>query len=199
MWSTVTDRVAWSVGLSVTPVSPAKTAEHVEMPFGLWTRVGRKKQEFNRIRHVAPVCTISIVFARLRLRQCRRRHSAASCAKTAEPIDLRFGLWTRVGSRKHKFNHISQVAPMCPHGRAHWRHPANTTEPSVCGGDAVYVKLFRPLVLYITRFLSYLRNISRIHLHIQTTLLINYHRDSRLTSDDDDDDADDAGVASTYL
>ena len=34
----------------------------------------------------------------------------------AEPIDLPFGLWTRVGRRKHNFNHIGQVAPMCPHG-----------------------------------------------------------------------------------
>jgi len=36
----VTDRVAssvvLSVGLSVTLVSPAKTAEPIEMPFGLW-------------------------------------------------------------------------------------------------------------------------------------------------------------------
>jgi len=30
-----TDRVAWSVGWSVTVVSPAKTAEPIEMPFGL--------------------------------------------------------------------------------------------------------------------------------------------------------------------
>ena len=40
----VTDRVAWSVGqsvgLSVTQVSPAKTAAPIEMPFGLRTRVG---------------------------------------------------------------------------------------------------------------------------------------------------------------
>jgi len=40
----VTDRVAWSVGLSVglsvTLVSPAKTAEPIEMPLGLKTRVG---------------------------------------------------------------------------------------------------------------------------------------------------------------
>jgi len=28
-------------------------------------------------------------------------------------------LWTMVGRRKHKFNHIRQVTPMCPHGRAH--------------------------------------------------------------------------------
>jgi len=39
-----------------------------------------------------------------------------SCAKTVESIDLPFGLWTRVGRRKHNFNRIRQVAPMCPHG-----------------------------------------------------------------------------------
>jgi len=60
-----------------------------------------------------------------------------SCAKTAEPVDLPFGLWTRVGRRKHKFNRIHQVAPMRPHGRAHWRHLANTIEPPICCGDAV--------------------------------------------------------------
>ena len=31
----VTDRVAWYIGLSVTVVSPAKTAEPIEMPFGI--------------------------------------------------------------------------------------------------------------------------------------------------------------------
>jgi len=36
----VTDRVAWSVGLSVTLVSPTKTAAPIEMPFELRTRVG---------------------------------------------------------------------------------------------------------------------------------------------------------------
>ena len=37
----VTDQVAWSVGLSLTLVSSAKTAEPIEMPFGfgLKTRV----------------------------------------------------------------------------------------------------------------------------------------------------------------
>ena len=51
-----------------------------------------------------------------------------SCAKTAEPIDLPFGLCTRVGRRKHRFNRVHHVAPMCPHGRAHWRHLANMIE-----------------------------------------------------------------------
>jgi len=47
MRSIVTDRVAWSVGLSVclsvglsvTLVSPAETAEPMEMPFGLWAHM----------------------------------------------------------------------------------------------------------------------------------------------------------------
>jgi len=41
MWSIVTDRVAWSVGLSVRLVSPAKMLQPIKMPFGLRTRVGR--------------------------------------------------------------------------------------------------------------------------------------------------------------
>jgi len=36
----VTDRVVWSVHLSVTLVSPAKMAELILMPFGLRTQVG---------------------------------------------------------------------------------------------------------------------------------------------------------------
>jgi len=30
-----------------------------------------------------------------------QRHSAVICAKTAEPIEMPFGSWTRVGPRKH--------------------------------------------------------------------------------------------------
>jgi len=55
--------------------------------------------------------------------------SAVSCAKTAEPIDLPFGLWIRVGRRKHKFNSIRQRSPMFP-------PMANTIELSVWCGDA---------------------------------------------------------------
>ena len=40
MRSIVTDQVVWSVGRSVTLVSPAKTAEPIEMPFGLWAGMG---------------------------------------------------------------------------------------------------------------------------------------------------------------
>jgi len=42
----VTDRVAWSVCLSVMIMSLAKPAELIEMPLALWTRVGPR----NRIR-----------------------------------------------------------------------------------------------------------------------------------------------------
>ena len=39
MQPVVTDGVAWSVGQSVMIVSPAKMAEPIEMPFGVWTQV----------------------------------------------------------------------------------------------------------------------------------------------------------------
>ena len=37
MWPIVTDQVVWSDGRIVTQVSPAKTPEAIEMPFGLRT------------------------------------------------------------------------------------------------------------------------------------------------------------------
>jgi len=55
-----------------------------------------------------------------------------SCAETAEPIDLQFGLWTQVGRRKHTFSSV-----VFARWHQYWRHLANTIEPSVCGDDAV--------------------------------------------------------------
>jgi len=43
----------------------------------------------------------------------------------AEPIEIPFGLRTRVGPRKYVLR-----------TGAHWRHMVNTTEPSMCDGDA---------------------------------------------------------------
>ena len=37
---------------------------------------------------------------------------------------------------------------MCPHGKTDCRNLANTIEPLVYGGDAPYVKLRRPLVIF---------------------------------------------------
>jgi len=59
-----------------------------------------------------------------------------SCAKTAESIEVKFGLSTQVGRKKHEFSRIREVAPMCPDGRAHFRNLANTIQLFVCGGDA---------------------------------------------------------------
>ena len=49
--------------------------------------------------------------------------SAVSCAKMAETSDLPFGLWTRVGPRKHKFSRTRQS----PGGAnvPSWLHIAN--------------------------------------------------------------------------
>jgi len=50
----VTDRVAWSVGLSVgqsvTLMSRAKTAEAIELPFGLRTRVGPRNHVLHGVQ-----------------------------------------------------------------------------------------------------------------------------------------------------
>jgi len=48
----------------------------------------------------------------------------------------------------HKFNRIRQVAPVCPYGRTRCRHLSNNIEPSVDSGDAPYVNLLRPLVIF---------------------------------------------------
>jgi len=50
-----------------------------------------------------------------------------SCTKTAEPIEMPFGTWTRVGPGKNVLD-----------GDAHWHHTANTAEPFTCRGDAAF-------------------------------------------------------------
>ena len=58
-----------------------------------------------------------------------RRHSTVSCAKMIEPIEMPFGLWTRVGRRKHGYMG----------GTLH--KLANTIESSVCSGDAALCQI----------------------------------------------------------
>jgi len=53
--------------------------------------------------------------------------TVVSRAETVEPIEMPFGLWTRVGPRKHALGEGT-----------HWRHLANTIEPSICGGVAAF-------------------------------------------------------------
>jgi len=51
VWPIVSDRVVWSVGLtvglSVTLVSPAKMSKAIKVPFGLRTRVGPGNNVFD--------------------------------------------------------------------------------------------------------------------------------------------------------
>jgi len=48
----------------------------------------------------------------------------------AEPIEMSSGVSTRVGPSKHVLD-----------GGAHWRHLANTIEPSTFGGDAAFCQI----------------------------------------------------------
>ena len=101
MRPTVTDRVAWSVGrsvgLSVTLVSPAKTAAPIDMPFGLRTRVGPR----NRVLDGVPDAPMEwVMLMGERASHCKvYRHSAVICAKTTEPIEVLFELWAGMGCR----------------------------------------------------------------------------------------------------
>jgi len=121
-------------------VTCVKTAEPIVMPFGLSARSGSRNHELDG----GPDRPQKGAILGERVAHCEvYRLSAMSCTEMAELIDLPFRLWTRVGWRKHKFNCICQVAPMCPPIWAHWHHLANTTtgKPSICGGDAVLCQI----------------------------------------------------------
>jgi len=115
-------------------VSPAKTAEPIEMPFGLLPRTGPGRHQLDRVQ-ISPWDGAILgervayykVYSLLPWAVQKRLNWSICC----------LGLWTRVGLRKHRFNHIRQVAPMCPEWMAHWRHVENTIQPSVCCSDAV--------------------------------------------------------------
>jgi len=75
-----------------------------------------------------------------------RQHSAVSCAKLAEPINLPFGLWTLMSRMKHKFNRICQwrqCAVIRGHIGATWRMRLN--RPSAAA-MRLCVNLLWPLV-----------------------------------------------------
>jgi len=98
MWPFVTDRVTWSVCWSVMIVSPAKTTESIEMPFGcglgwaqgiLYLMVSRSSHTKGQFRGEGTA-------------HCKLQgHSVVSCAKMADPIEMPFVVWTWVGVSKH--------------------------------------------------------------------------------------------------
>jgi len=133
MWPTVTDPVVWSVCLLVCHTSEhCKTAETIEMPFGLQTKVGPRKHASDGAQ------TTHAKGQLLGERTCwgMPDDSAVSCAKIAQPIYLPFTLWTRIGQRKHKFNRtchvaVHQYAFMGGHIRATWRIRLNRPSSAV--------------------------------------------------------------------
>jgi len=119
-------------------------AELIEMPFGFWM------SPRNCVKWVRAI------FGE-RGTHCKVQWlSAVSCENMAEPVDLPFGLWTRVGQRMHKFSRIHQVVPMCPHGRAHWHHLATMIELSMCGGKVALCQItFTTWYYYYLPFLCF--------------------------------------------
>ena len=96
----VTDRVAWSIGLSVTLVSPAKTAEPIEMLFDLRTRVGPRNHVLDGSAD-PPMGRGDFEGGKGDPFEVLG-HSTASCVKTAEPIEMPFRLGLRSTRGKGK-------------------------------------------------------------------------------------------------
>jgi len=82
-----TDQVAWSFCRSA--------AEPIEMLFGFWTRVGTRKDVLDRGPGLP--CERAILRRKGAARCKVWGLSAVICAITAEPIEMPFRVWTRVG------------------------------------------------------------------------------------------------------
>jgi len=80
-------------------VSLAKTAEPIEMPFGLRTRVRPRDHVF--VRGPDPPSE-GAIFREKDMSGLPDDTYAVSCSKMAEPIKMLFGLWTLVGPMKHE-------------------------------------------------------------------------------------------------
>ena len=102
-------------------------AETIEMSLGLKTRVGPRKRALDESPN--PLWKGAILRGDGAAR-CRVYWLPVLCAKTTEPSGMPLGIWIRVGPRKHVLG-----------WDAHWRHLANTVEPSMCGGDAAHYQI----------------------------------------------------------
>jgi len=82
-------------------VSPAKTAEAIEMPFGLWTRVGSRNHVLE-FRWSPDASWKWAIFRRKRAARYKvKGPSGFSCAKTAEAVKMPFGMMSRVDPGNH--------------------------------------------------------------------------------------------------
>jgi len=83
-------------------VSHAKTAEPIEMPFGVVTWMGPKNHELDGIVGAPmPQGKGAILGGKVAANYNAYGHITASCAKTAEPMQMPFCNKTRVGKRNH--------------------------------------------------------------------------------------------------
>jgi len=99
---------------SVTLVSPAKTAEPIEMPLGLRTRMGPGNHVLDggvQIPHAKGQ------FWRVEWHPIvKYRDTVVICTKTAEQIAMPFGLWARMGPR-NRVSHGGPVQIPCGKGQ----------------------------------------------------------------------------------
>ena len=95
--------IAWSVSRSVTVVSPAKTAQPIEIPFGVSTWVGPRNHVLDRVQ---------IFPWKWAVLRCKRRPIVKSCAETANPIEILFGLWARIRPTNYVLDGVQ-----IPHGK----------------------------------------------------------------------------------
>jgi len=82
-----------------------------------------------------------------------------SCAKTAEVIEMPFGIWTWIGPRKHVLA-----------GGTHWRHFANAIELFMCCGDAAF------LSNYFDHFFVETSALGRTHTSAKQSIHSRYRR-----------------------
>jgi len=83
-------------------------------------------------------------------------------AKTAEPIEMPFGMWIKVCPSKY----VLRRGARC-------RHPANKIEPSMCSGDAVFLlNYFDHLLQLLLLFMAALWNRAGHYIFILWFLLL---------------------------
>jgi len=110
MRAIVIDQVTWSVGLfvcqSVCHTSkPCKTAELIEILFGLRTQVGPGNHH-PRIRWGSRSPWKGAIFVGKGCPIVKYGDTAVICAKMAEPIKIPLGLWARISQRNHVLRNV---------------------------------------------------------------------------------------------
>jgi len=79
-------------------MSCANMAEPIKMPFRLWVQVCSRNDVLDWVE-IGP-CK-GAIFEGKHMPTHGRRHSAVSCAKMAELIEMLFGLWIQMDPRNH--------------------------------------------------------------------------------------------------